>query len=724
MEEFLEFTILGLSLGAVYAVAASGLVLTYTTTGIFNFAHGAIGMFGAFTYWQLRFDWGWPAPLALLVVLVVLGPGLGALLELVIWRGLEGTSEATRIVVSISLLVALIGFANVLWDPNVGRLFPKFFEGSGFELGPTNVTWHETTTVLIAIGVAILLRFLLYRTRSGVAMRATVDDRSLAALNGARPNVVAMLSWGIGCSLAALSGVLVGPTLALSATVLPLLIVNAYAAAMFGRLRSLPLTFVGAVGLGLLVNYVRADFFDWFEGRDYLSSFEQAVPVIVLFVVLLVLPGSRLRGHTSRAREHFATPTWPVAIAGAVAVVAIAAGVGVVAASDSVLLEVGEMFGLAIIALSLVPLVGYAGQISLCQLSFAGIGAITMAHLGGDGTAMGYVYAMLVAGAVGALIALPALRLSGIYLALATAAFAVALDRWIFKLESFTVFGVELRFFEQSSVRVGRLDLPGVTFDSARANLMLLATVFAALGLFVVWLRRGRFGQRLLAMKDSEAACATLGMSLTRTKLAVFAISAAIAGLGGALYAGTRVAVGPDEFSFVAGLPVFMLTVVGGIGSVAGAAFAGIALTGFVVIPRVFPVLEDLMRVTPGLLGIGLGRNPNGVVSILAERWDPVRRRLPVLVGLVAVLAGLWGLAALDMVSNWAWLLLSLAAAIVAARAAEAMTPDFEADRIADSSPADMPVELIGVDRPATEHDRDAFDRELGVSEAQLSGAS
>ncbi len=117
MTEFLSYTITGLSLAAILAVAASGLVLTYTTTGVFNFAHGAIGMLGAFAYWQLRFDWGWPTPIAIAVVLLVLGPLFGVFLEVVIFRGLQQTTETIKLVVTVSLLFSIIGIANWIWEP-------------------------------------------------------------------------------------------------------------------------------------------------------------------------------------------------------------------------------------------------------------------------------------------------------------------------------------------------------------------------------------------------------------------------------------------------------------------------------------------------------------------------------------------------------------------------------------------------------------------------------
>ena len=109
MTEFITFTVIGLATGAIYSIASAGLVVTYTTSGIFNFAHGAIGMFSAFVYWQLRWDegWGgqWPAPIALLFVLFVVAPVVGVLLQILVMRGLEGTSETTKLVIPIAVML-------------------------------------------------------------------------------------------------------------------------------------------------------------------------------------------------------------------------------------------------------------------------------------------------------------------------------------------------------------------------------------------------------------------------------------------------------------------------------------------------------------------------------------------------------------------------------------------------------------------------------------------
>src|SRR5690606_35109923 len=301
MDQCLQATITGIATAAILAVAASGLVLTYTTTGIFNFAHGAIGMLGAFAYWQLRFDWGWPAPVALLVVLGVLAPLLGVAIELVVMRGLHDAPEAARVVVSVGLLAALLGLGLWVWPTDVARPLTRFWGNEHISVLGVRLTWHEVVAILVAAGLALGLRALLYGTRAGLAMRAAVDDRALSMLNGARPHRSAVLAWAIGCTCAALAGILISPAIGLMHVNLTLMIVNAYAAAMIGRLRNLPMTFAGAVALGLLdayaLTYLPTD-------SILLAQFRFAIPVILLFAVLLVLRQDRLRGHAARSTRE------------------------------------------------------------------------------------------------------------------------------------------------------------------------------------------------------------------------------------------------------------------------------------------------------------------------------------------------------------------------------------------------------------------------------------
>ncbi len=712
MDKLLTFTVVGVATAAIYAVIASGLVLTYTTTGVFNFAHGAAGMLGAFCYWQLRFDWGWPTPVALLVVLGILGPAFGVLLERVIMRGLAEASETVRLVVSISLLIGLIGLAQIIWAPGISRPMRTFFQAAApVRLGPASITVHQIITIAVAVAVALGLRAVLYGLRLGVAMRATVDDRSLARLVGVRPERVAMAAWALGTCLAALGGILIAPGISLDAATLSLLIVNAYAAAIFGRLRSLPMTFVGALVLGLTDAYLTG----YLPQNQYLPGLRLASPVILLFLVLLALPNPRLRGRL-RITPEVPRPT----AAGAVTFAALVVLSGVIAATTMTepdLLTYARVFPVGIIALSLVPLTGYAGQISLCQLSFAGIGAVTVAHLGSDGNPAALLWAAAITAAVGALIALPALRLSGIYLALATAAFAVALDRWIFTLPRFSVFGLfDVALFGQGTLSVAPLEVAGVGFGGARARMVLMAGAFALAALVVVAVRRSRFGRQLLAMKDSEAACATLGMNLLGTKVAVFALSAAMAGVGGALLGMERGSIAPGTFELVAGLPIFALAVVGGVGTIGGALFAGLSLHGLLpLLAALLPGVTGYLVLLPGLAGIGLGRNPAGAVTDIRDGFAPLVRSPRVLGPTVALVVGWWVLRLAGVLTNWPFALLVLATpvgAVVAAQLAERPRAHDEA----------LAWEWRGLLRRWSESDLEELDRALGPLGAGVGG--
>lgn len=679
MNDFILFTIFGLVLAAIYAVAASGLVVTYTTTGIFNFAHGAIGMIGAYAYWQLSAGWGLNPLLAVVIVLVVVGPGVGVLIDRIIMRGLEGVSEVTRVVVSIGLLFGLISLAPIIWSPKRSYPYAPFFGPNKVDILGAGVSWHQLTAIAIAIAVAVFLRMFLFGTRAGVSMRAVVDNKSLARLAGARPARSSSLSWALGCSLAALSGVLVAERIGLEVVALTFLVVNAYAAAVVGRLTNLPMTFLGAVILGLTQSYAQGyikDNPDWLpDGIDLATPLRLAVPVILLFITLLVLPHAPLRTHgLQRSRESVPKPTWRNAGIGfGVLIGAVAILSGFLSDADAIGWSRG--LGIAIIMLSLVPLTGYGGQISLAQMSFAGIGAFAMAHWGADGSPLGLILAVVLAGALGALVALPALRLSGIYLALATLAFSYFVDKVIFQQRSIV---------ESGSMPVGRLRLGPLAFESHRSYMVLLAIVFSIAGAGVIFLRLGPFGRRLQAMKDSPAACATLGLNLSVTKMQVFILSAAIAGLGGAMLAGVGQRATVDDYNALQNLPVLLMAVAGGIALVSGSMFGGLLYASFPIITKHLPPIElfgsdgkvvfgNLLLLAPALMGISLGRNPNGAVNDIGTRVRAMRERR-----------------------------------------AETRAP---AGPSANSFAQTIDLETLGVDRPFTADDLRTIDRALGLDE-------
>ena len=625
LSSFLALTIVGVAIGSIYAVAASGLVLTYTTSGIFNFAHGAIGMFMAFLYWELRVNRHLPAPVALVAVVGVAAPLMGAAIERVVVRRLHGVPLVNQLVVTVGLMLTLMGVAGTIWKP-AGRNIEPFFGQGGFHApGGVFVTWHRAITVAVALAVAVVLRLLLYRTRTGIAMRAVVDDPELAALHGARPARSSMTAWALGSAMAAIAGILLAPEVGLVVGQLTLLVIDAFAAAVLGRLRNLPLTYVGGLAIGLLSSYALG----YLDLAGRWNNARHAVPSVFLFAVLLVLPDARVQlGRIMRVRSP-RVPTGRQAVLRALALVAIVAAVSPMLSTVNVnRLTLAIVTGL--VMLSLVPLTGWSGQVSLAQMAFVGVGAFAMSKVGG-GSPLGILFAVALAVPFGVLVSLPSLRLHGLYLALSTMAFALIM---------------ELLFFPQpevfagtrggNAVRIERLRLAGVRLESPRAFLMVVTVAFALVGMGLMALRRGPLGRRLIAMRDSPAACATTGVNLLATKVAVFALSAALAGLAGALFGMYRVVVTASDFTMLQSLPVLLLAVVGGISTVGGALLGGLLTVAFAVLKDVFhwSVFTTLEILGPGLAAVGLGRNPTGTVPDVAEEVrERVHRPRPADVG-------------------------------------------------------------------------------------------
>ena len=808
MTELITFTVVGLAIGSIYSIASAGLVVTYTTSGIFNFAHGAIGMFTAFIYWQLRWDngWGgqWPAPIAILFVLFVVAPLIGIFLQVVVMRGLEGTNETTKLVIPIAVMLAFIGATNWIWQDFESRIPEPFFgRESKWSIGDAYITTHQTIVVFTALVLALLLRFLLTRSRIGITMRAVVDNRELVQLNGGKPDFAALLSWAIGAMLAALAGILISPLLgSLNVLALTLLVVNAYAAAIFGRLKNLPLTFLGGLAIGLGVSY-----WNWLSGTGrkwpWLSELRSAIPVVILFAILIVLPQDRLRGNSlTKYKESFNIPSIKSSLSwGLILIATVSACTLILDAKWEFTLSKGISF--AIIGLSMVLLTGYAGEINLAPLAFAGIGAIaayqfdvgsavetgpgfaTLAVLlagffgylvfpafglrksklllavlsfaaivlflvtlfdetSGTGIASretmsfsGLLIAALIAGAVGAVVALPALRLRGLYLGLATFAFAIFVDKMIYKQRQtlsldipFIGDGEDITFniFNNGALNIPRPGFFGINFrQNQSAMLILLAITFSILAVLLVALRRSTYGRQLAALRDSPAACATLGLNMVKLKLSIFTLAAAIAGFGGALHASNLRAIQEDApFTVFEGLALFMLTVVGGIGYISGALIGGILYgtlflvtadfwdklaTDWASFSWFFTLLHDFfIFLGPAVAGIGLGRNPNGVASQIFNGYRPLKEKSNrgLVVGAITLVISFWLFRVTQVFDGWVFLLLSTPVILLCPLIADAKTKDKK-------SRSNNTMELIGIDTEFTDDIVKELDQKLSL---------
>ncbi|MGB3409786.1 MAG: ABC transporter permease [Microthrixaceae bacterium] len=666
MREFVGFTITGLVTASIYAIVASGLTLTYATTGIFNWAHGAFAAIGAFAYWQLTSLWGWPSPLALVVCVAVIGPLLGLVVEAGIMRRLEGTNEITRMAVTLALLVGIIAGINWIWDPRIAKVVLPMFNGRAVHIVGQRLPVYDLLVMGIALIVGAVIRWLLYRNRVGIQMRGIVDDRTLVILNGVSPIRTAQMSWIIGSTTAVLAGVLIAPKTSISAASLALLIMNAFAAAVVGRLRNLPLTILGAVILGLTTAYAqgyigsRPDF----VGGQYLIGLVNVVPVVVLFIALQFLPQERLRaGRSRQARELSTTPSWRGSAVLVLAVVLVTVAITPLLAPGD-LHSMTKVWGIALIALSLVPLLGWAGRLAVCPFAFAAVGALLSAHLSPGGQIWGLVIAGVGAALVGALLSFPGARLSPLYLALATAAFAVALDNWIFRLPPFdlvlripftdvTLYRQQIHIFQGGALSVQRPSIFGFDLGGDHAYFIFSAVVFAAAVLLLTALRRSDLGLRMLALKDSPIGYATVGLNRQVTTVAAFAISAGVAGVGGALYGAAMQRPSPDAFNFFGGLSILVVVVVFGVSSLGSPVAAG----AFLAAPFLVNIFPSLAQVTPTMTaaaGVGLGDNPNGAIpSNLRPGWAGLLRQPQLLWGGLAALAVVYFAALTGVISNW-----------------------------------------------------------------------
>ncbi|HEX4287871.1 MAG TPA: branched-chain amino acid ABC transporter permease/ATP-binding protein, partial [Trebonia sp.] len=627
----LGFLITGVALGSIYGVAAQGLVVTYATSGVFNFAQGAIGMFLAFVYWDFRVDLGLPTIVGILLTVLVAAPLMGVLIERLIMRFLTNSPIVAQLVVTIGLMLGLMGLASSIWNPSpqTPRSIPTFFGTSGFTIAGTFLPYYRVVTIATGIAIGLLLRFLLYRTRLGITMRAVVDNRDLTILNGARPASATMMAWALGSSMAALAGIFLSEELsALDPSTLTLFIVDAFAAAIIARLRSLPMAYVGGLVIGLALSF-QENFLSW-TGRW--TSAPQAIPAVILFIAVLFIRDSRIKGRSRPRQTADRIPSTRNALLGFGVLILIAL---VCAATldrvnlDQVLLIVLTAF----VLLSLVPLTGWANQISLAQITLVGCGAFAMVEWGFNGNALSLLIAAAFAVPIGMIMAGPAIRLQGIYLALATMAFARMAEFLFFDQPA--VFGNGNRPVASLSVFGIRVENPfsflGISFAQGAGFLIFATILFSVVGLIVIAVQRRSFGRRLVALRDSPDAASMLGMNLTLTKLGVFMFSAAIAGLAGGLFAIYYGSVGTTDFQLTVGLPYLLLLVVGGMSTVGGAVIGAIFLVQFGWLNQAFPdnaFLTWFSNLGPGLIGIGVGRNPEGIWEHEVQHVSKLRRRI------------------------------------------------------------------------------------------------
>ena len=565
MIEFWSLVLAGAVSGGLYTIMASGLVLTYQASGVFNLGQGAVAFVTALVYFQLHSPDGLGLPIlpAAIIAILFVAPALGVLLDLVLFRRLASAPVAARLVGTLGVLIALPAAAFIVIEAIngvFGSTMPEVAGDAGVSppgIGPTPpTTWSiskgiainsDQLAVLVAAAIAALgLWFLMRHTRLGLETRAGVDRPVLARLRGIDTDRSSRIIWALSTLLAGCAGVLIAPLFDLSAITFHMIVFTSFTAAVAARLRSVPLAFAAGLALGVVQNLVHGYAPDFLKA---ISGFRSSVPFILLFVLLFFVQGRDGRAAGSVAEDApgedplAGMNPWrrraPWILAGS-----LLCAYALFVANGYWIGILNRGLVLSLVFLSLVVVTGIGGMINLAQATFVTVGGFTAGWLvnhqwpstvpvlmdnGRFVFWVAVVVAIVVTAAVGLLVALPSIRLGGLTLALATLALAFIGDRLVFQLE-----GVRngSRGWSLSAPKLG-------PFDLAEDRTMFIA--LALIVLVCIWivgnLARSATGRALLALRSSPEAAAASGVDPTRTKLVLFAVSAGLAGFAGAWFA-------------------------------------------------------------------------------------------------------------------------------------------------------------------------------------------
>ncbi len=602
MNSLLPFLISGLVSGSVYGLAGSGLVLTYKTSGVFNFAHGALATVAAYLFYTLHEQHGVSWPLSAVVCVLGVGVVSGLGFELFARRVVR-TPVAQRIAGTVGALILVQAGATLIYGADPVVIKPFLPHGS-FTVGGLVATVDQAIIVAVGVVLTLALYVFLQRSRLGTAMRAVVDDPELVSLSEFNPQAIRRLAWMVGCVLASLSGILIAPSLSLDPTQLTLLVVQAFGAAAIGRFVSLPITYAG----GLFLGVVAAVCTKYVGSSGFLAGLPASIPFIVLFIVLVVTPKGRLRlSSVRRVPLRLSRARMPGRVQLAAALPAIGLAVFVPLLVPSHVLVWSDGLSFVILFASMVLLVRVAGQVSLCHVAFAAIGASTFAQLAGNHGWPWFVAllaAALVVVPVGALLAIPASRLPVLYLGLATLGFGLVVQQMFYSTNlMFSPFA--------QGLTVGRPHLGSLDMNQDNDYYYYLVLVLAVLCVGAISLLvRTRLGRILLGLSDSPLALSALGADERVTRVLVFCISAFFAGLSGAVYAGLLGNVSDTTFDPLASL-TYLVVIVIAVGDPVWASIG--AAIGIAVIPGYIESgnTSQYLQLAFGVIAIAVAAGPS-----------------------------------------------------------------------------------------------------------------
>jgi ABC-type branched-subunit amino acid transport system ATPase component/branched-subunit amino acid ABC-type transport system permease component len=634
--QVLLFALVGLGSGAVYAALGLSLVVTYKGTGVINVAAGAMAMWSAYVFDELRssgdlvlplvlvphrFDLSDGEPLASAFALSLVSSALLAVLvHLLVFRPLRKAPTLAKVVASVGLLLAVQALVVINFG-STPRAVPPILPVDSFTVAGQLVPADRVYLAALAMCAGFALWAYFRYTRIGVATRAAAENEQATALARWNPQLLGITTWVIATAVGGLIAILASPALGLNPFGYTLLVVPALACALVGRLTRLGPVIAAGLVLGALQSEVTyATTQAWWPAWAA-NGFGDALPFLVIVAVLFAV-GRSLPTRASQGADPLPAvamkPVRPIA-----ALIATALGAVAVLATDGTLrFGVITTMIMAIVALSLVVLTGLVGQISLAQAALAGSAGFALSKLTtgwGLPFPIATILAALTATALGIIVGLPALRIRGAQPAVVTLALAVGLERFLFRNPAFT---------PSDGNRIPALTLfgwdlgirgPG-TVARWQFGIVVLA-ILLVLGLAVKNLTASATGRRFLAVRDNERAAASIGIDVAATKLAAFALASFIAGVGGALIGYSRGQLSADSFTALVGIGLLAYAYLGGITSVSGAIIAGALAplgVGYVVLDGLFANLSDWYLLISGALLIATAIfNPVGIAGAL-----------------------------------------------------------------------------------------------------------
>ena len=665
MTQFLNYAVPGVPFGCVFALMAVGLVLTYKASGVFNLAFGAQAFVSALTYVSLIQD-AWPRWAAAVIAILVIGPFVGVLLDRLLFRRIRTASPLVKLVPSLGLLVALPQVALIIAGSTPSLPPPAIVANAQtvyLHLGSVPLSGLELSicaaTVIVVAALVVLFRF----TPVGLEMRAVVESPRMTELAGVNAGRVSAFAWILSSVMAALAGVLLAPLYSqLDPQNFTVLLVWGVAGAVIGRFSSLPLALVGGLALGIGQQVIAG----YLPAGVIANGLRPSLPFVVLLVFLPFArqrqlddplsacdpPSSAIERSTSGFHAASTSTTsdgtghtiglWHQRLEGGGAVTGpglltrrptatfawAVAALAVVSALTWVppdwLLTMNQGIAFAIIFLSLTLLTGMTGQISLCQATFAGLGGFMAGQLAnhvGLPVVLGMVAGGLLAALLGVLVAIPTLRLAGLPLALATLAFALLADNILFP-NSLIGNGA-------GGVTLPRPSAGPISFAAAKPFFVLSLVILGAAAAVVKLVGDGTMGRYLAAIRGSEMAANSVGIDVYRLRILVFALSAALAGVGGALFGSLEGSLSPDDFGYQISAVLLVVVAIVGLRSIAGAVVAGLVYTTLQVAVTTLPSrFAGLVAVLFGLATLSYTRHPEGFLDYVGARTqDAIARR-------------------------------------------------------------------------------------------------